>query len=58
MSAHCELVLEGILLIQWVFLPHLNNGRPEIGGRNLCVSTSHRLQYGIMDEGELFLNTK
>ena len=58
MSAHCELVLEGIFLIQWVFLPHLSNGRPEVDGCNLCVSTSHRLQDGIVDEGELFLNRK
>ena len=58
MFSHCELMLEDVLLIQWVFPLHLVDRRPEVGGCNLRVSTSHRLQYDVMDECKLFLKTK
>ena len=49
-KAYLELMLERIKLIHWILLLHLSDGNSQIGGRDLSVSTSDRLQDGIVDE--------
>ena len=47
-----ELILEAILR---TFLLHLSDGNSQVSSGDLSISTSDRLQNGIMDECELIL---
>ena len=48
-------MLEGVELVQGIFLLHPVQRAPQVGGCDLCVSTGHRLQDGVVDEHELIL---